>query len=161
MRILAMIVAILILTACSETEPRSATAMPQPPVVVRDAPVVVPAPPTPPLPAPRTDVLAVRFKEINEKGYPVVIITNLTDRDIDDIRGGFRLADASGDILHATGLTSAIPGELFLAAGAETETVPFGLSSKDEPMRRLRAEPDTLSFTFEAIDVTFMDGVQE
>lgn len=159
MRTLALIVAVLTMSGCFRYEPQAANAAPAPKPTVQSAPpptdLSVPAPPAP---APRTDVLSVRFKEINDKGYPVVIITNLTGRDIDDISGGFRLNDASGNVLHATGWTIGTPGMLLLAAGAEDETVPYGLSRKTELMQRLRSEPEALSFTFEVREVTFMGG---
>jgi hypothetical protein len=160
MRTLTLITAVLLLTACSR-EPQSASATPAPPRAPSPPAFTPPAvTPPAPLPPPRTDVLAVRFKEINEKGYPVVIVTNLTGKDIDTISGGFRLNDADGNILHATGWTVAVPNDLFLAADSEMETVPFGLNSKTEPMELLRTAPETLSFTFEARDVTFMGEAQ-
>ncbi|MDH3283733.1 MAG: hypothetical protein OEQ13_03260 [Acidobacteriota bacterium] len=138
-----------------------------------DAPPPVPATPAavqpaplPPPPAPPSElhgiapdaILSVTFKEINDKGYPMVVLKNLTGRDIEEIRGGFRLKDAEGNILHAAGLTIAVPGQLFLAADAEAENSPFGLNKKEELMQRLKSAPDELSFSFEAEHVTFMDG---
>ncbi|MHC5025648.1 MAG: hypothetical protein ACYTGR_02675 [Planctomycetota bacterium] len=103
------------------------------------------------------EVLAVVFKEINERGFPIVTLTNLTGRDIDDIRGSFRLLDADGSILHSTGMTSAVPGDVFLAAGATDESSPFGLNRRSELMKRLATAPEGLSFVFEANAVTFVE----
>ena len=42
---------------------------------------------------PSRALISVRFKEINEKGYPVVEMTNRTGKDIDDVRGSFIMED--------------------------------------------------------------------
>jgi hypothetical protein len=151
--------AFFFLTGCEKS-----SAPPAPPVSA--APPVPAAPPIPPPPAvPAGDlagfapdaVLSVTFKEINAQGYPMVMLKNLTGRDIDDIRGGFRLSDKEGNILHATGLTIAVPGQLFLAAGAEAENSPYGLNGNEDLMKRLATSPDELVFSFVAKDVTFME----
>ncbi|MHC4948557.1 MAG: hypothetical protein ACYTG1_09875 [Planctomycetota bacterium] len=87
----------------------------------------------------------------------MVMCRNLTGRDIDDIRGGFRVTDADGTVLHATGLTPAIPNDLLVAAGEEFENSPFGLNRKQDVMDRLATAPEELTFSFVARDVTFMD----
>ena len=162
-----LLLVLVILAGCgeprdahSQTTPRAAAPRPTPSA----QPAPNPTPPPPPAPtgdlagfAP-DQVLSVAFKEINERGFPIVTLENLTGRDIDDIRGSFRLHDANGDILHATGLTIAVPGHLFIAADAVEESSPFGLNRKEDLMQRLTTAPDELSFSFEALDVTFMES---
>jgi len=106
--------------------------------------------------APLENVLDVSFQGINDKGLPVLKITNLTGEDIDDIRGGFRMTDSEGNLLFSTGLTEAIPGAVFLARGETKETVPYGLDRKPELMEILGSNPGSVSFSFEAKSVTFM-----
>lgn len=159
------LIGVLALTGCSKFEPQSASATPTQQPTVIHTPSVEPSPVPPPAPPvaslSRTDVFDVRFKGVNDKGYPVVIMTNLLDQDIDDVQGSFRLTDATGSILHATGWTEAIPGVLLMEAGAEMENVPFGLNRRDGLMQRLRTEPEALSFTFVVDQITFMDAETE
>jgi hypothetical protein len=154
------------LTACGKPQEAKARPKTQGPV---PAPVTVtrtPAAPKPFVPKQPTgelhgfaadEVVSVSFKEINERGYPIVMLKNLTGRNIETIRGGFRLQDSTGSILHSTGLTIAVPGQVFIAADGETESSPFGLNRKDELMERLVTSPDELSFSFVAQDVTFTE----
>lgn len=154
-------------SSCKESNPPAGTPVPSVPQTA--APPAAPAPPVPAAPAPPAvpagdlagfapdAVLSVTFKEINAKGYPMVTLKNLTGRDIETIRGGFRLSDADGNLLHATGLTIAIPGQLFLAADAEAENSPFGLNRKEDLMKRLAASPGDLTFSFHAEDITFLE----
>jgi hypothetical protein len=110
---------------------------------------------------PSRKLITVKFKEINDKGYPVIEITNTTGRDIDDVRGSFIMEDLAGKYLFGTGQTEAVPGSIFLASGETKDFVPFGLSRKDELMELLRTRPDSVRFFFEARAMTYMDGTEE
>ena len=103
-------------------------------------------------------VLAVHFTEINAKGHPMVMLENLTGRGIETIRGSFRLHDADGNLLHSTGLTIAVPGQLFVAAHGQTESSPYGLANKADLMEHLAESPDDLVFSFEVQDVQFLEA---
>jgi hypothetical protein len=172
-----VLAALVIIAGCgkppsSDSSARAVTPTPAPRPANRSAhtasPRISKPTPSPSAPAaPAADTLAgfapdkvifVTFKEINADGYPIVTLTNLTGRDIDDISGAFRLHDADGSILHSTGLTIAVPGDLFLAADTTTESSPFGLNRRQELMERLATTPDELSFSFEAREVTFMES---
>jgi hypothetical protein len=156
-----MIAASFTFTSCEKSsDSPPVSSQPTPPSI----PVAPAAPQAPAIPAgdlagfPPEAVLSVTFKEINAGGYPMVMLKNLTGRDIDDIRGSFQLRDADGNILHATGLTVAVPGQLFLAAGAEQVNSPYGLNNKADLMKQLASSPNDLVFSFVADDIKFMES---
>jgi hypothetical protein len=109
---------------------------------------------------PSRKLISVEFKEINEKGYPVIELTNRTGKDIDDVRGSIVMEDLDGKRLFGTGQTDASPGLVFLGADETKEWVPYGLNRKPEMMERLRTRPDSVKFFFEARSMTYMDGTR-
>lgn len=145
------------------------------------SPDPAPAPPPPP-PPPTAEAIAaaqaaqaayeerraraagffsVEFKTINEAGYPMFTVTNLTGKDVDDMSGGFEGSDPDGNVLFATGHTVAVPGEVFLRAGESTELSPYNLLEKEAPMALLRSNPSALKVVFRVRSLTYMDGTAE
>jgi hypothetical protein len=110
---------------------------------------------------PGRNLITVKFKEIDAKGYPVIAITNATGKDIDDVRGSWIIEDLDGNVLFGSGQTEAVPGSIFLAAGETKDWVPYGLKRKGELMRRLTTSPRSVRFFFEARSLTYMDGTSE
>lgn len=171
MRFLPILAAASLLAGCGDTSVSSRTTAPPPsptpPETVLPAPL--PEKNTPPPPATRKLVdpqvaqsfLSVQFKEINDKGYPVVDVTNNTDKDIDMLRGGFQLKDSEGNFLFASGYTSAVPGDVVVKAGETIQLVPYGLNRKEALMKQLTEEPEKLQFFFSAQSITYMDGTKE
>ncbi len=107
---------------------------------------------------PRRDLLEVKFKEINEKGYPMFEVMNKTGKNIETIRGGFIVETPKGEYVASTGHTIAVPGQLFLAAGKSMEMPPYGFNRKEKLMQTLRTDPDSLRYYFEVHDITFLKG---
>ena len=79
----------------------------------------------------------------------------VSDQDIETLRGSFQATNAEGVQVWGTGLTIAVPGRVFLAAGASRVTTPFGLDRKPEMMEILRTDPGSLSFSFAAQEIGF------
>lgn len=147
------------------------------------SPDPAPAAPPPPPPPPTAEAIAaaraaqaayeerraraagffsVEFKTINDAGYPMFTVTNLTGKDVDDMSGGFEGSDADGNVLFATGHTNAVPGDVFLRAGESTEISPYNLQEKEAPMALLRsADPSALKVVFRVRSLTYMDGTAE
>lgn len=154
-RLLALTVLSALLCACGggDSSLSPASEQPQPAAAVPAEPSASPAPATP---APRAtptaelkeDLLSVSFLRISDAGFPEMELTNLTDRDIETISGSFLAKNAEGAQVWGTGLTVAVPGQVFLAAGAKRVATPFGLNRKPEMMEILRTDPDSLSFSF-------------
>ncbi len=109
---------------------------------------------------PRRDLLEVKFKEINEKGYPMFEMVNKTGKNIETIRGGFIVETLKGEYVASTGQTNSIPGQIFLAAGKSMQMPPYGFNRKDKLMETLRTNPDSLRYYFEVHDITYIDGVK-
>lgn len=101
-------------------------------------------------------ILTVSFKEINAKGYPIFLVTNISNRDIDDIKAGFQIRDSENNIIYSSGQTDATPGNLFLASGDIMEYSPYGLKRKPEIMKLLQSKPDSLTFSFKIREITYM-----
>ena len=110
---------------------------------------------------PKREFFKLDFKAINEKGYPVLEMTNETGKAVDDLSGGFVIEDPEGNYLFSTGQTEAVPGVQFLGAGESREMVPFGLKRREALMEQLRTDPSGLRFYFEARSITYMDGSKE
>jgi len=108
----------------------------------------------------RRSFVSVRFVELDDRGRVRVALTNATDKDIDDIRGGIQAEDADGQFITSAGYTEAVPGSLFLAKGATLELAPF-LSPRPELNKRLGDDPTSVVFSFSAQDVTYGDGTKE
>jgi len=106
--------------------------------------------------APRRDLLQVKFKEINEKGYPILVLMNETGKDIETLSGGFVVETRDGKYVASTGHTIAVPGQLFLGAGKNTELSPYGFNRKETLMGALRTNPESLRFFFEVRDITYL-----
>ncbi len=109
----------------------------------------------------RRSFIEVNFKEINSENVPIIEITNLTTKDIDNIRGSFKLEDTSGNYLFGSGYTSQVTGQVFLQAGQTKEFTIFGLSKRIEIVELIRKYPDNVRFFFEAKDISYMDGTVE
>ncbi len=110
--------------------------------------------------SPRRDLLEVKFKEVNEKGYPMFEVVNKTGKNIETLRGGFIVETLKGEYVASTGQTNSIPGQIFLAAGKSMEMPPYGFNRKEKLMETLRTNPDSLRYYFEVHDITFIDGVK-
>ncbi len=110
---------------------------------------------------PRRDLLQVKFKLINDKGYPIVVVTNMTGRDIDTVRGSIVVERPDGEYVAGTGQTNAVPGQVFLAAGKSLELAPYGFNRKPELMTTLRTNPESLRFFFEVREITYMESTGE
>ncbi len=158
---LALLTMGLALAACGSDPPPPP---PPPPVYVPSAPAAAAqpaatttaaAPVVAPVVALRDDEISVRFLRVTDKGFPELEMTNLTDRDIETLRGSFGAKNAEGAQVWGTGLTIAVPGQVFLAAGASRVTTPFGLDRKPEMMEILRTDPASLTFFFIAKEIGF------
>lgn len=105
--------------------------------------------------------LKLEFSKINEKGYPMFQVSNLTGKDIDNIQGAFVGQDAQGNVVFVSGLTEAVPGTMFLPVGEYIELSPYGLKNKPEVMKVLRESPGSVKCFFQVQEITFMDGTRE
>ncbi len=104
--------------------------------------------------------VAVKFHGFDAKDRIVVAMTNIGDKDIDDIRGGIHATDAEGHSLAASGYTEAVPGSLFLAAGQTLNHAPF-LSERPKLAQLLRANPSGVVFSFAAQAITYADRTEQ
>ena len=109
----------------------------------------------------RRSFIEVQFKRIDEEGLVWVEIINLTNRDIDDIRGGFRVEDKQGNYLFSSGYTEAVPGSVFLRSGERKEFTIFGLKRKPKVVQMIKKAPKSINFYFEAREIIYMDGSRE
>jgi len=117
-----------------------------------------PAMPSPEALARSRTLLDVTFKEINKKGYPILSVRNTTDKDIDTIRGSFRMEDASGKLVFASAHSDTVEGLVFAKVGETILLSPYGLGSKAELVQQLRENPKQFRFSFEVLAITYMDG---
>lgn len=151
-----------LMIGCASNAPKAGTPTPgtaPPPPAGLAPPEASSTPPAmaPAMPEPRDDVIGVSFKGINADGYPEVEITNLTDEGLETFRGSFQATDASGKVVWGTGWTMMVPGEQFLGPGETKVTVPYGLKGKDDMMAILRSDPDSLTFSYQAREFTFIE----
>lgn len=105
--------------------------------------------------APRA-LIGARFQGITADGFPQIELTNLSDRDIETVSGAYLATNAEGKQVWGTGLTVAVPGQTFLAAGASRIATPFGLNKKPEMMETLRNAPESLTFSFTVREITYV-----
>lgn len=108
----------------------------------------------------RRGLIEVAFQKFDEEGRVVVSVTNRTGKPIDDVSGGFMVEDADGNFLASSGLTIAVPGDVFLDVDATLEHAPF-MSPRPELTERLQAQPQSVRFAFEASKITYADGTTE
>ena len=105
--------------------------------------------------------LSLAFKEVNQKGYPVITVTNNEDRPIDDLTGSFSLEDSEGTVLFSTGFSENVPGSILIGAGETKEMslyiTPGAQDRNPEGKRKLLEEPETVTVRFQAKSVTFAD----
>ena len=106
-------------------------------------------------------MIVVEFRGFDAEGHPVMVLTNLTGRTIDNIRGGLHIDDVDGNYVFATGYTDAISGQVFLEADGTREFHPEGLDRKADALAMLRDHPTDLRFYFQVRDVTYADGETE
>ncbi len=109
----------------------------------------------------RRSFIDVQFKRIDEEGLVWVEIINLTNRDVDDIRGGFRVEDKQGNYLFSSGYTEAVPGSVFLRSGERKDFTIFGLKRKPKVIEMIKKTPKSVNFYFEAREIFYMDGSKE
>lgn len=90
-------------------------------------------------------------KTKGDKAY--LSLTNVTGKDIQSIRGGFKVNDADGNYVDSAGLTIQNPeGQVFLKNGETMEIAPFGISAES-----LGDTPKAHSYKFRITAVTFTD----
>ncbi|HAC63429.1 MAG TPA: hypothetical protein DCF68_07785 [Cyanothece sp. UBA12306] len=105
--------------------------------------------------------IEVKFQRINSENVPIVQITNLTSKNIDNIQGSFILEDTDGNYLFGSGYTSKITGQVFIKAGDTRDFSIFGLSKRTELVELIRKSPNQVRFFFEAKEIKYMDGTVE
>ncbi len=108
----------------------------------------------------RRGLISVSFQEIDKEGRVVVSFTNRTGKPIDDIRGGFHAEDAQGNSLAASGYAIASPGDVFLEVDESARHRPF-MTVRPEFLERLKSAPETIRFSFEAMEIRYTDGSTE
>lgn len=103
--------------------------------------------------------LRAHFKEIRQTSfgtYGIYTITNVGQRDIDDVLLYLYLKDKNGDTLSNMAVTDSTPGLVWLKAGESTEEgVP--LDRRDAAKVLLETNPDEGNFVIEVKNMTFMN----
>ncbi len=104
--------------------------------------------------------VTVAFDGFDDRGRVRVKMTNATDKDIDDMRGGVYVGDEGGHVHATAGYTEAVPGSVLLKAGQSMQHAPF-LSARPEFEAKLKADPDSVVFWFTAFGITYADGTEQ
>ena len=104
-------------------------------------------------------LLKAQFKEIRETSfgtYGIYTITNVGQRDIDDVILYLYLKDKNGDTLSSMAVTDSTPGLVWLKAGESSEQgVPLDRSKAARVL--LETNPDEGNFVIEVKNMTFMN----
>lgn len=102
--------------------------------------------------------LKAEFKEVRETAfgtYGIYTITNVGQRDIDDVSLSLYLKDQHGEILSSMAVTDATPGLVWLKAGQSAEQgVPLDRSEAARTLLKTRPGEGTL--IIEVKRITFM-----
>ncbi len=105
------------------------------------------------------DVLSGQFKQLEPGKMPVITVTNMGDRDIDDIMMGISLIDEEENVLFSTGYTDMVTGSVWLAAGESMEMTLYiteaALDRNPTGKQKLIDEPATVGVSFDIRTVTF------
>lgn len=102
--------------------------------------------------------LTLSFDRIQTDGEVVLILKNVSGKDIKGVQGSYGMQDTSGVYIWGSGLTiDPAIGDLFIADNESKEVRPYGLKNKADVVTRLKNDAESVVCYFEAGSITYMD----
>jgi TonB family protein len=105
--------------------------------------------------------IKVEYSHINDDGEPVVVITNLTGKDIRTVTGMIGAETKDGKTVANTAVSSSRRGRIFLRKDEVREYTPYGWKNIAGFMRILNENPKSLTYYFKTIEIIYTDGRKE
>ncbi len=106
--------------------------------------------------------LSLSFARVEDDGEVILILKNVSGKDIKGLRGGYRMENSDGAYMWSSGLTiDPNIGQLFIANNESKEVRPYGLKNKADKVEIFKSTPKSVNFYFESNAITYMDDSVE